>query len=200
MVGAVFYCLGRFNLGRITYCFPAHVLVGCIGGIGVYIAMTSIEVTNNKSFTFTTDGLRKFVSDFHLYGVVIFFELLLRLLLWLTRDATGHPKFRLLAPLFFCSIVPIFYLGISAFGLSIDEARQLGYMFPDRTANCDVGAACSTPSFHDKVFDGHVLDMFWVIDFRLISWEAVWNSLGVLLSLVSFSLIHVPINIPAVSI
>ena len=34
MVGAVFYCLGRFNLGRVTYYFPAHVLVGCIGGIG----------------------------------------------------------------------------------------------------------------------------------------------------------------------
>lgn len=34
MVGAVFYCLGRFSLGRVTYYFPAHVLVGCIGGIG----------------------------------------------------------------------------------------------------------------------------------------------------------------------
>jgi len=200
MVGAVFYCLGRFNLGRVTYYFPAHVLVGCIGGIGVYIALTSIEVTNNKDFTLSMEGLREFFGDFHLYGVVIFFELLLRLLLWLTQDATGHPKFRLLAPLFFCSIVPIFYIGIYVSGLSIDEARQMGYMFPDRASHCDTLATCAAPSFHDKVFDGHVLDIFRMIDFRLIDWVAVWNSTGVLLSLVCFSLIHVPINIPAFAV
>lgn len=31
IVGLVFYLLGRWDLGRILYAFPAHVLVGCIG-------------------------------------------------------------------------------------------------------------------------------------------------------------------------
>lgn len=31
IVGLVFYFLGRLELGRILYFFPAHVLVGCIG-------------------------------------------------------------------------------------------------------------------------------------------------------------------------
>ena len=34
IVGAVFYVLGKFKLGRVVYFFPSHVLVGCIGGIG----------------------------------------------------------------------------------------------------------------------------------------------------------------------
>lgn len=197
LVGAVFYSLGRFNLGRMTYYFPAHVLVGCIGGIGVYIALTSIEVTNNKDFTFDMEGVRGFVANIHLYGVVIMFEITLRFLLWVTRDETGHPKFRLLAPMFFCSIVPIFYIGIYLLGISVDEAREMGYMFPDRSSHCET---CAAPSFHDKVFDGHILDIFRIMDIRLVNWDVVWNSLGVLLSLTSFSLIHVPINIPAFAV
>jgi SulP family sulfate permease len=40
IVGAVFYMLGKFNLGRIVYFFPSHILVGCIGGIGAFIITT----------------------------------------------------------------------------------------------------------------------------------------------------------------
>lgn len=34
LVGVLFYLLGHFDLGRVVYFFPNHVLVGCIGGIG----------------------------------------------------------------------------------------------------------------------------------------------------------------------
>ena len=37
LVGLVFYLLGHFKLGRVVYFFPSHVLVGCIGGIGLFI-------------------------------------------------------------------------------------------------------------------------------------------------------------------
>jgi SulP family sulfate permease len=50
IVGLVFYFLGKMELGRILYFFPTHVLVGCIGGIGVFIAKTGLEVTANTSF------------------------------------------------------------------------------------------------------------------------------------------------------
>ena len=200
LVGIVFYFLGRFNLGRVTYYFPAHVLVGCIGGIGVYIALTSIEVTNNKEFSFDLEGLKDIVANFHLYGLVVLFEVILRFLQWTTRDVTGHPRFRLLAPIFFCSIVPVFFLGLYAFGISVDEAREMGYMFPDRTSTCATGQQCPSVSFHDRVFDGHVLDIFRVLNLRLVDWNVVSNCMGVVLSLVSFSLIHVPINIPAFAV
>lgn len=166
-----------------------------VGGIGVYIALTSIEVTNNKDFTFSVGGVREFIQDFHLYGIVICFEACLRFLMWATRDETGHPKFRLLAPIFFCSIVPVFYIGIYFLGISVEEAREMGYLFPDRTTHCSTDTAhCVAPTFHEKVFDGHVFDIFRIFHFTMINWEAVWDSIGVILSLVSFSLIHVPIN------
>lgn len=35
LVGLTFFFLGYFNCGRIVYFFPSHVLIGCIGGIGM---------------------------------------------------------------------------------------------------------------------------------------------------------------------
>jgi SulP family sulfate permease len=147
------------------------------------------------------DGIREFVNDFHLYGLVVFVEVTLRLLLWATHDETGHPRFRFLAPIFFCSIVPVFYLGLYGLDISIEEAGQMGYMFPDAVSQCDeTTAQCVVPSFQEKGFDGHVLDMFRAFDFRLIDWHDAWNAMGVVLALVSFSLIHVPITIPAFAV
>jgi SulP family sulfate permease len=36
VVGILFYALGKLQLGRVVYYFPAHVLIGCIGGIGTF--------------------------------------------------------------------------------------------------------------------------------------------------------------------
>jgi SulP family sulfate permease len=36
VVGILFSALGKLQLGRIVYYFPAHVLIGCIGGIGTF--------------------------------------------------------------------------------------------------------------------------------------------------------------------
>ena len=58
LVGAVFFALGKLKYGRIVYFFPSHVLVGCIGGIGVFILMAAMEVTLNEAFTFFIDGFR----------------------------------------------------------------------------------------------------------------------------------------------
>jgi len=199
MVGLVFFTLGHLKLGRVAYFFPAHVLVGCIGGIGAFIIVTAIEVTNNQDFSFDMDGIISLVENFHLFGLVVLFEVTLRVLSAVLVDQNGNPSFRFLAPIFFCSIVPVFYLGLFILGISSNQAREWGYLFPD--PSCPIpNAECKSVSFHDKVYNGHVLDVFKVIDFRVISWTAVAKSTGTLLALCSFSLIHVPINIPAFAV
>jgi sulfate permease, SulP family len=210
MVGATFYLLGRFKLGRFVYFFPGHVLVGCIGGIGIFIAITSVSVTNNVDFTFDADGLRSFVDNIHLFGIVLVFETVLRILMSVLRDSKGRPTFALLAPVYFCSIVPVFYLGMYLLGVDMDTAREAGYFFPSpiqAAANCHVdelggpGVCQGSPSgFPGSVFDGHVLDMFRIIDVRRIAWTTVIKSFGTVVAMTSFSLIHVPINIPAFAV
>ena len=61
LVGIVFYILGYYQLGNIVYFFPSHVLIGCIGGIGIFVMKVGIEVSMNTEFQLTLDCLRDIV-------------------------------------------------------------------------------------------------------------------------------------------
>ncbi|KAG7345863.1 cyclic nucleotide-binding protein [Nitzschia inconspicua] len=193
IVGMVFYLLGRLQLGKIVYFFPNHVLVGCIGGIGVFIVFTSMEVTTNTTFSLNMDGIMNLIDNFQLLWIVLVFDATLRMLTWITEDKDGRPRYQLLSPIFYIMITPIFYLGLLVAGISVEEARDRGYFFP---ATDNGGSSGDNASF----FDPHLWDIFHVIDVRSISWMAVLESTGTMIALAAFSLIHVPINIPAFAI
>jgi SulP family sulfate permease len=192
IVGVVFYLLGRYEMGRILYFFPAHVLVGCIGGIGVFIAKTGLEVTANRSFSLDVSGISSFVDRFHLLLVVFGFEVGLRLLNYFTRDSSGKAKYPLLSPVYFCLITPVFYLGIWLAGKSTESALEEGYFFPPLT---DEGTSIMSGLMNDSVWD-----IFHMVNLSSVSFTAVFQSIPTLLALVLFSLIHVPINIPAFAV
>lgn len=206
LVGLLFFLLGKFELGRIVYFFPSHVLVGFIGGIGIFIIFTSISVTNNVDFSLTSAGIQNFIENIHLFGIVIVLEIVLRIVMMICNDKNGQPKFPLLAPVYFCLIVPFFYLAIYVLGIDIHVAEETGYFFPSPASNestCESipsSVDCAPLSSWDMIFDGHVLDIFKILDFQRISWAAVVKSLGTVISMASFSLIHCPINIPAFAV
>ena len=182
IVGTVFMVLGQLNLGRVVHYFPNHVLVGCIAGIGVFLAKTGVEVTINAVFTDACDNVLPI-------AVVVAFEALLRLLDHVLRNQDGKPIFPLLSPIFFCSVTPIFYLGLYVFNISITDATEAGYFFPSLLGSGD--------SSLSSIWNQDLLTQWTVVDIRTISWNAVWDSVPTMVSLTLFSLIHVPINIPA---
>lgn len=191
MVGLVFYLLGRLDLGRVVYFFPNHVLVGCIGGIGVFILISSIEVTNNDSFSWDLNGFNSLIDNFHLIGVVLLFELTLRILTWKLK---GHIP--LLAPIYFCSVPFLFYGCLWLLQVDIATAEEMGYFFAPPSE--DKNAA--TQSLFDRVFNIDTFDLLRIVDFSTISWTAVYQSTGTMIALCAFSLIHVPVNIPGKSL
>jgi SulP family sulfate permease len=183
IVGIVFYLLGKFELGKIVYFFPNHVLVGCIGGIGVFILFTALEVTTDTTFSLDWDGFSGLVEHWYLLWVVVAFETTLRVLMWATQDEHGRPKFQLLSPVFYISITPIFYIGLSIAGISIDRARDMGYFFPaaDSSGGASAGAGSGA-----TFFDPHLWDIFRIIDFSTISWMAVFECTGTMIALAAF--------------
>jgi SulP family sulfate permease len=203
LVGVVFYALGHYKLGRIIYFFPTHVLVGCIGGIGLFIAKTGIEVTLDQSFEpweveFWATPLRQ------LWSVVLIFEVALRALEHWTKD-----RYSLLSPIYFLFMTPIFYAALWIFGVSMASANEAGYFFPSLddnnssgTGTYDVGdSSASAWSTLASFFSDDSLWEYWnVVDVRLVSWKAIFDSIPTLVALTLFSLIHVPINIPAFAI
>ncbi|KAL7478904.1 hypothetical protein ACHAW6_004659 [Cyclotella cf. meneghiniana] len=183
IVGALFYILGKFNMGRVVYFFPTHVLVGCIGGIGAFICITSLEVSTNTTFQFTIDGAKNgLVDHFYLLAPVLAFEVTLRILISVT-----HHRYPLLAPIYYCSITPIFYLILWSVDFDFGASENSGFFFPPLASS-------------GSVFSEELFGIFRIIDLRTISWTAVFKSFPTVVSLTAFSLIHVPINIPAFAI
>jgi sulfate permease, SulP family len=192
LVGTVFYLLGRFQLGRVVYFFPTHVLVGCIGGIGIFITKTAVEVTIADAF-----GLQSLQEHADLIGVVLAFEVGIRVL-----EQVAKGRYPLLSPIYFCLITPIFYLVLIILGVPTSVAEDAGYFFPrlDDSADVDDSAmeGSSSSSFVSQIFaDPYLFDMWKVINLPQISWHAIWDAIPTLIALSLFSLIHVPINIPA---
>jgi SulP family sulfate permease len=185
IVGLVFYLLGRFELGRVLYFFPKHVLVGCIGGIGLFIVVTALEVSTNTAFSLDAGGIDAcIVRNFRLLLPVLAFEVVLRSLMRLTTSRDGVDRYPLLGPIYYCCITPAFYAVLLGAGISPKSAEMEGYFFPPFISS---GSA----------FDGDIFRIFTMVDPSMISWKAVVKCIPTILGLTAFSLIHVPINIPA---
>ena len=201
VVGIVFYSLGHYKLGRIVYFFPTHVLVGCIGGIGVFIAKTGIEVTLDDALSFGV-----IADKWHLWMVVLAMEIVLRILEHTTKDSHGKPKYTLLSPIYFCMITPLFYLGLFILQIPVSMAEKAGYFFPsldndniaDATTpptNC-LGNSCpslsssASSTLSTSLWQSDLWDMWRVISLPNVSWSAIGDSIPTLVALVLFSLIH----------
>jgi sulfate permease, SulP family len=173
-------------------------LIGLIAGIGVFLAKTALEITMAAAFS-----LQTLSQSWHLVRVVFGLEVLLRLLdRFLRHPTTGKPYCSLLSPLYFCSITPCFYLVLTTWRIPVQDAIDAGYFFPPIDAAgsgaCGDDDPCQTgSSWIAGVPTSDLLDMWRIVDFRTISWQTVGQAIPTLISLILFSLIHVPINIPA---
>lgn len=76
------------------------------------------------------------------------------------------------------------------FRVDLATAKEAGYFFPAPVDDEDVDQ-----SLLARAFSPHTFDLLRVVDFRTISWKAVYDSFGTMMALAAFSLIHVPINI-----
>jgi hypothetical protein len=75
-----------------------HCLYYRVGGIGIFIAKTGLEVTANTSFSLTIQGWSTFLEKLHLLAVVFVFEAGLRIISHLTSDESGKSRYPLLSP------------------------------------------------------------------------------------------------------
>jgi hypothetical protein len=182
-VGAIFYFLGKRNLGRVVYFFPTHVLIGCIGGIGVFLAKTGLEVTMANVFSVTN-----IIGSWSLLWIIFAFEGVLRILERLLRDDNGQPMYSLLSPIYFCMITPVFYMGLAIAGITIKQANDRGFFFPPLDDDSSPADTIGTSMW----MDSHTWDMWKVIDISTVSWAAIWDSVPTLLALSLFSLVSSP--------
>ena len=61
LTGLTFFLLGYLRLGVVIGFFPRHILVGCIGGVGVFLIQTGLVII---VFGFDLSGLAFLMSVF----------------------------------------------------------------------------------------------------------------------------------------
>jgi SulP family sulfate permease len=123
-VGVFFYVLGHYGLGNVVYFFPRHVIVGCIGGIGVFLFITGLESSTDSTWRWDLGTISMFFSSslLPLWLASLSFEAVLRFILYWFKDP-------LVTPFFFVSIPLIFYAILLSSGVPIEKAHEQGWFF-----------------------------------------------------------------------
>ncbi|RYO80188.1 hypothetical protein DL766_001285 [Monosporascus sp. MC13-8B] len=178
LTGTVFYLMGRFRLGYIVGFIPRHILIGCIGGVGWFLVTTGFEVSARlEKFRYDLDTGRQLIQTDTLPLWLI--PLALAILLFGAQKKISSQYFLsvyiLLIPLIFYFFVLIID------GLEPGKLRQSGWIFDAPPA-------------------GEPWWYFWTLyKFNLVHWGAISQTIGAMFALTFFSLLHVPINVPALA-
>lgn len=179
LTGLAFFTLGFCRLGSLIGFFPRHILIGCIGGVGYFLVTTGIEVSArlDGNLTYTAATLHKLIEPDTLPLWLI--PLALAILLFAIKLRITHP---LTDATYFLSIIAIFWFFIAAIPeLKVPELREKGWVFEAPEAGVSW--------YH----------FYKLYSFEIMDWKALGATVPAMLALTFFALLHVPINIPALS-
>lgn len=176
LTGIVFFALGSAKLGTLVNFFPHSILTGCIGGVGVFLFITGIEVSARLDGNLepTMEVLQKlFSADTAPLWIP---PLVLAILLLVIKHFYDRPW---LVPAYYIAITAIFYIITTAVpSINMDVLRAGGWVFE--------APAAGVPFYN---FYSHY-------KFSLVDWEAVWMTIPSQFALTFFGILHVPINVP----
>ncbi|KAI9034586.1 sulfate transporter family-domain-containing protein [Hyaloraphidium curvatum] len=178
--GAAFFLLGFLKLGNVMSFFPRHLLIATIGGIGMFLVLTGVEVTAEVPFTLGFSYLRDIFqpAKLMLWGTSAAIAVVLQVLSHRIR----HPLF---VPCFFMLVPAIFYIVVFSARIPFDELRRNGWLFD----LAQPGSEQSSP-----------FEFYSYFSLSLTRWDAVLACVPTILAVAFFGVLHVPINIPALSV
>ena len=148
-LGFTFFLLGFFRLGTLIGFFPRHILVGCIGGVGVFLIITGLNVATrlpDDEFSLSLDTLFFFLrgSNFALWAPAFALAGLLRVitsrwhhqlilptctLFFFERPSENAHRFLSIVTADFLIIPAVFYIIILIAGFDLDLLRRERWLF-----------------------------------------------------------------------
>ena len=127
LTGIIFLFLGLLRLGDLVSFFPRSILLGCIGGVGVFLVLTGMEVSAglDSNMEWNLDTLKGLVYPHTL--VLWTVPLLLSIVLMVIRKYLTHP---VVMPAFFILIIAIFYIVYALLpNIGLHDLQENGWVF-----------------------------------------------------------------------
>ena len=180
LTGLVFFLMGQCKIGALIGFFPRHILLGCIGGVGLFLVATGLEVSGRLegSFEYDIPTMRELFEPERIPLWVVPFFLAITLLF--LKRWVKHP---LTDATYFIAIIALFHVLVLAIpDLSLPELRSKGWIFEAPKAG--------VPFYH----------FYSLYDFKSVNWAALGSTVPAMLALTFFGILHVPINIPALGL
>lgn len=166
ITGLVFFGLGAARLGTLVNFFPHSILTGCIGGVGIFLFITGIEVSArlDGNLSFTIEVAKKLFSG---DTVVLWIPpLVLAVLLLTIKHYYDRPW---LVPAYYIGITAIFYIITTAVpAITMTNLRDNGWVFEAPDAG--------------KPF----YNFYSYYKFSLVDWKAIWMTVPSQLALTFF--------------
>ncbi|KAL5522025.1 hypothetical protein ACEPAF_1881 [Sanghuangporus sanghuang] len=181
LTGLTFFLLGHLRLGVIIGFFPRHILVGCIGGVGVFLIQTGLAVCariDDDEFSYSFETLKFFFGSGHVLALwmpALGLAILLRLI-------THRFNHQLIFPVYFIMIPAIFYTIVAAARLDIPTLRRTGWIFD---------TAGSSEAWY-KFYSYY--------SWKNTSFRALWVTMPTQFALLFFNILHPPLNVPALAV
>lgn len=176
LTGIVFFGLGAARLGTLVSFFPHSILVGCIGGVGIFLILTGLEVSVrlDGNLAFTKEVFLKLIAPMSIAQWLP--PLALAVLLLVIKRYYDRP---FLVPAYYIAITVIFYIiTVAVPSLNMENLREAGWVFASPAA--------------DKTF----YNFYSYYRFNIVDWKAVARTIPSQFALTFFGILHVPINIP----
>lgn len=174
LTGLLFMMLALMNLDRLVHKIPRVVLVGSMGGIGIFLILTGLEMATNESL--------------YLQNVTILFSSWITLSLWFIGLAAAvgafaaELKFNMafVTPLISLTLFCGFYLVYPFQPFDLSHLRELGWLL-----NFSPGASMT------------LKDVFSKFSITAINWKVLLRVFHTVVAASFFGSLHVPINIPS---
>jgi SulP family sulfate permease len=127
LTGVIFLLLGMLRLGDLVSFFPRSILLGCIGGVGVFLVLTGLEVSAGLDSSMEW-GLESITRLLYPTTLVLWaLPLVLAVTLMGVRHYLKHP---IVLPAFFVTIIAIFYIVFVALpSVSLQDLQNHGWIF-----------------------------------------------------------------------
>lgn len=172
--------LGYFKCGNVVNFFPRPFLVGIIGGIGVFLIRTALEIASDEIWEWEWTFFKHLFQwpACAIWSVSLALTLILKVL-----QTRVWPNKAILVPAYYIILIGVFYIVLFAAGISVETARENNWIM---TIEVPEG--------------GHFYDYWKYFDIYLIDWGSIVATLPTVFALILFSILHVPINLPALAL
>lgn len=169
----IFLGLALLNLDRLIHKFPRVVLVGLMGGIGLFLIITGMEIALNESVRL--DSIHRLFASWVSFGLWSLGSIASIVALY----AEMHLRMPFMTPIISFILLIGFYSIVLLLPYSLDEIRELGWLLrpPEGKA---------TP-----------LEVYSLFSLYLVDWPTVIRLLPIIFGAALFGSLHVPINVPS---